>query len=94
MAIMMLGKHRGLPDPDSFVMDFTLSEFDKFTITNSYEDDSIPTNSNDNDIDKTVRPDGIELTKKRSFVDMTDLLKIANEQASYVAVRKEIDIDV
>jgi len=73
MALMMLGKHRGMPDPDSFCMDFTLIEFNEFTLADENESDQ---NHND---DKPVNSlDGIELNKKKSYVDMTELLKTMN----------------
>ena len=89
---MMMGKHRGLPDPDSFIMDFTLSEFDKFTIINDYNNDTIPNNSND-DVNKVLVVGSIEITKKPSLADMTEMLKLANIEAAYTALNIDNDHD-
>ena len=67
--VMYLGKHRGMPDPDSFIMDFSLKEFDYVNdLFNSRNNNkkNIEKSENKELLKNEIDPDGIQLKKKEN----------------------------
>lgn len=66
-----------MPDPDSFCMDFTLSEFDTFQLA---DDDIVIQNNN-----VVVSPEiteGITVQKKKSHINLVDMISLSNFPSS------------
>ena len=63
--VMYLGKHRGMPDPESFIMDFSLKEFDYVNdLFNSRNNDKKEKPKNElEQLKNEIDPDGIQLNK-------------------------------